>query len=428
MKPASDFISLRNQIRAVVEGHCSVKFIVEELLECIDQQEAHIQAWSYLDRAAILQKADDLDRGSALPARGLIFAAKDNYDTHDMPTAYGSPIYQNHQPGRDASSIASLRIAGALLLGKTVTTEFAHVYPGATHNPWNVEHTPGGSSSGSAAAVASGMVPAALGSQTTGSVIRPAAYCGTVGYKPTYGVINVSGMLANAPSFDTVGLFTRSVDDAGVVLSLLVGDPIKPIEPISIKSMRIGFCRTPYWDRADAEAHSLLEQAVRELESQGAIISDFDGAGAFDDLLAIHQLVSGYEFARTLAHERLYAAPDQLSDDLRYGRMQTGLDTDYDQYVTAQKKLQSARQLMDQAFADIDVVVSLPAPGAAPQGLRKTGDAIFNMPWTAMHTPVMTLPSFKSASGLPMGLQVSAARYHDQHLLSCASAITQVFQ
>lgn len=417
---------LYEQIAAVADGQLTVTAIVEELLEQIEQKDTTVQAWSYLDRNTVLKQATELDRGPALPARGLIFAAKDNYDTHDMPTAYGSPIHTGHQPGRDAASVASLRIAGALLLGKTVTTEFAHVYPGPTRNPWNPEHTPGGSSSGSAAAVASGMVPAALGSQTTGSVIRPAAFCGTVGFKPSYGVINASGMLANAPSFDTIGIFTRSVDDASVMYSLLTGEPITALETAPVKSMRIGFCRTPYWQRADEEARVITEQAADTLARAGAHVTDFEAADVFAGLSELNQQVSGYEFARTVAHERLYAA-DQLSDDLRDGRMQTGLQTRYAEYIEAQKKFQIARQKLDAAFADIDIIIGLPAPGAAPVGLRRTGDPIFNMPWTTLHTPAMTLPLFRAANGLPIGLQVCARRYHDQHLLRCASGIAELF-
>lgn len=416
------------EIEAVARGEIRVSDIVRRLLERVEQSDEHVKAWAYLNPDAALDAAAELDSAPQphRPAAGLVFAAKDNFDTHDMPTAYGSPIHANSKPPRDASTIASLRLAGGLLLGKTISTEFAHVYPGPTGNPHNPEHTPGGSSSGSAAAVAAGMVHAAFGSQTTGSVIRPAAYCGTVGYKPTYGHINPSGMMANSPSFDTAGVITRSIDDMALIHSLLVGRPVAQVEAHSLSGLRVGIARTPWWDQADNEAQTTLESSGQTIRAAGAIVDDFDDLGAFDELDTISQRVSGFEFARTMGHERLYAM-SELSADLRDGRMQTGFDTNYETYIEDQKKLASARDTLDRAFENTDVVISLPAPGTAPVGLRRTGSPIFNMPWTSLHTPAMTLPLFSGANGLPLGLQLSARRHDDARLFQFASSIEALF-
>lgn len=418
-------MSVRQQLRGVAQGEFGVRDLVRGMLDRIAARDDTVRAWAFLEPEKALARAQELDSSGTGTLRGLVFAAKDNFDTHDMPTAYGSTVHAGGRPMRDASCVALLRLSGALLLGKTVSTEFAHVHPGPTRNPWDPEHTPGGSSSGSAAAVASHMVPFAFGSQTTGSVIRPAAYCGVMGFKPTYGEVNVSGMLANSPSFDTVGMFARAVDDLVLVRGALLGDDLDPVQAPLIRGLRIGLCRTPHWDEADEEARTLTEDAALALERAGATLCDFDGGSALDDLKALHGCASGYEFARTLAHERLHAM-DTLSADLREGRMNDGLRCDYSAYAGAQAALEKARAVMQREMEAVDVVIGLPAPGPAPAGLRNTGPATFNLPWTALHMPVVTLPLFRAASGLPVGLQICAQRRRDRHLLACATAIEAV--
>jgi len=420
------------QINDVQAGRLRVREIVESLLECVDRNEPDVRAWAHLDRNALIQLADYQDRERAAgrasnqPLHGLVFAVKDNFDTCDMPTAYGSTIHAGCQPFRDASCVATLRMGGAALMGKTVTTEFAHVYPGATGNPFNPKHTPGGSSSGSAAAVAAAMVPFAFGTQTTGSVIRPAAYCGVVGFKPTFGDVNVTGVLPNAPSFDTVGMFARSVADVAFVHGTLLDIDVNSFDPLPVSGLKIGLCRTPWWDRADDVARQSLEDASDILQSAGATITDFDPPGVFDDLETLSQVVSGFEFSRTIAHERRLAE-SELSADLREGRMRSGLNTRYEVYADAQRRLRAARDRADHAFESVDLVMSLPAPGPAPLGLRRTGDAVFNMPWTTLHTPALTLPAFSSDDGLPMGIQLSAKRHSDRRLMAQTLAVADLF-
>lgn len=428
MQPATrntDAMSAVETAAAVHAGTLSAEAAVAAALDAIATGDGRIEAWIHVDREGALAAARRVDRDGA---RGLLagvpFGAKDNMDTHDMPTGYGTPVHAGKTPSRDASCIAMTRMAGAVLLGKTVSTELAHRFPGATRNPWNPAHTPGGSSSGSAAAVAAGMVPFAFGSQTTGSVIRPAAYCGVVGYKPTWGDVNASGMLANTPSFDTVGVMTRSVEDLALVRAGLLGEPYRAVEPAPIGTIRVGLCRAPFWDRADEETRRLIEGAAAALERAGAAVADFDDCGAFDDLEPLNRHVSGFEFARTLGHERLYAL-ERLSASLRDGRLRDGLVTTYEEYAGAQRGLEQRRLRLDEAFRAHDVLVGPAAPGAAPEGLESTGSATFNMAWSTLHAPAVTVPVLRAANGLPIGLQVAAARRADARLLDCAATVMQ---
>jgi amidase len=409
--------------QAIADGTSTPSALLEEHLAVIAQREPQVRAWIHLDRDGARARARALDAVPAAgPLHGIPFGIKDNIDTCDMPTGYGSAIHDGFRPARDASCVAAMRLAGANPLGKTVSTEFAHRAPGATRNPHDPAHTPGGSSSGSAAAVACGMVPIAFGSQTTGSVIRPAAYCGVVGFKPTYGQFNPSGMLANTPSFDTLGVMARAVEDIALVRRALLDDSLPAFAPAALAGVRVGVCRTPWWDQASADAHALLEDGAAALARAGAVVGDFADNGAFDGLEQANLAVSGYEFARTLAHERLHAC-DRLSAVLRDGRMADGLRGTYAAYVAALQRLERARLQLDQAFAAVDLVLTLPAPGAAPAGLAATGSAIFNMPWTSLHTPAITVPVARDRHGLPLGLQLVAQRYRDDSLLALAHTV-----
>jgi Asp-tRNA(Asn)/Glu-tRNA(Gln) amidotransferase A subunit family amidase len=408
---------------ALASGHSTPSAVLEEHLAIIDAWEGEVRAWTYLDREGARIRARGLDRtGDRGPMHGIPFGIKDNIDTADMPTSYGSEIHAGHVPARDAACVACLRLAGANPLGKTVCTEFAHVAPGATRNPWNPAHTPGGSSSGSAAAVASGMVPVAFGSQTTGSVIRPAAYCGVVGYKPTYGDFNVAGMLANTPSFDTLGVMTRCVADLVLVRRAVLDASIPDLGIASLRGARVGLFATPWIERADAATRRLLETAATTLSRAGARVADFDVGGAFEGLEDANRVVSGYEFARTLAHERRVDS-DRLSRALREGRMADGLRVDHAAYAQARERLEWARGQLHSALSEVDFVMTPAAPGTAPQGLHATGSAEFNMAWTTLHVPAITLPVGTGDAGLPLGLQLVARRYADDPLLAFAESV-----
>ena len=310
-----------------------------------------------------------------------------------------------------------------MALGKTICTEFAHRHPGKTANPWNIEHTPGGSSSGSAAAVASGMVPIAIGTQTTGSVIRPAAYCGVIGYKPSYGDFNISGVLANTPSFDTLGFFSNCVDDLVLVRKALLDDSIPEMEQVSLKGARVAIAIKPHWVTACASSQQMIAEAARVLESAGAVVIDFDDCGAFENLSEWNVEISGYEFARTLAHERRVSL-QKLSKILRDGRMADGLRVVFSSYQDAKKNLEALRVKLDQALNKVDFVICPSAQSAAQKGLDSTGSADFNMAWTSLHCPVISLPvAQEKNTGLPLGLQIVGARYQDDRLIKFADSV-----
>jgi Asp-tRNA(Asn)/Glu-tRNA(Gln) amidotransferase A subunit family amidase len=429
LNPASSSRTASDIIAAIATGASSASQILEEHLAIIDDREDDVRAWAFVDREAARNRAREIDRGASPQGvlHGVPLALKDNIDTHDMPTGHGTPIHACNKPGRDAACVASLRLAGGIALGKTVCTEFAHRAPGVTRNPWNPAHTPGGSSSGSAAAVASGMVPIALGTQTTGSVIRPAAYCGVLGYKPTYGEFNVSGVMANTPSFDTLGVMARCVEDLLLVRRALLDDSIPALVRTPLGGARVGICRSPFWEQADSTTQALIEDAASSLARAGARVVDFDGDGAFEDLEQSSVEISGYEFARTLAHERRVAY-EQLSAVLRDGRMADGLRSDYATYVSALERVQHARAQMDEALTNVDFLITPAAPGAAPEGLASTGSAVFNMAWTTLHTPAITLPVATDGHGLPLGLQLVASRHADDRLLCFADSVLQLLR
>src|SRR5690349_2918795 len=260
-------LSASEAAAGIREGKFTAEALISSCLERIDAREAQVKAWVRLDRDFALAQARECDRSTSRgPLHGLPFAAKDIMDTADLPTEYGSPIYKGNRPAADAACVALSRAAGGVLLGKTVTTEFASRAPlGNTTNPHNPAHTPGGSSSGSAAAVGDFMVPLAFGTQTVGSVIRPAAFCGCIGYKPSFGEFSTQGVKQNTASFDTVGLFARAVEDLALFRAALTGFAAKPLAAVSVKDLKIGFCRSMFWERAEGYTKTLLEEAAGTL-------------------------------------------------------------------------------------------------------------------------------------------------------------------
>jgi len=410
-------------LKAIAAGTLTAEAWVASCLERIQDREPTVQAWEYLDRDGALARARELDKsGRGGLARGVPFGVKDIIDTADMPTAYGSPIHRGHQPGRDAGCVAITRAAGAVLLGKTVTTEFGHRYPGKTRNPFNPAHTPGGSSSGSAAAVGDRMIPLAYGTQTTGSVIRPAAFCGTVGYKPSFGDFNHNGVMPNSQTLDTLGAIVRSVEDLALVRSVLLEEPFVPLTPPAMRDLRIGLYRSPFWERAEVDTRSHLEDAARRLSAKGAKVADVDLPGIDAGFEKLFRTISGFEFSRTVSWER-FNWPDALSNVLREGRMKDGLDTSYPDYRQATRRLERLRMEADDVLDGYDALITPSAPGEPPEGLKTTGNAIFNSIWTALGTPAVTLPLFKGPSGLPVGVQLVTGRFTDRKLFDIADAV-----
>lgn len=410
-------------LRAREAGRLTAAAWVASCLERIAAREPAVLAWEYLDRDGALARARELDRaGGGGLTGGVPFGVKDIIDTADMPTAYGTPIHAGHRPGRDAGCVAITRAAGGILLGKTVTTEFGHRFPGKTRNPFNPAHTPGGSSSGSAAAVGDRMIPIAYGTQTTGSVIRPAAFCGAVGYKPSFGDFNNNGVMPNSPSFDTIGVIARSVEDLALMRSVLLEEPFAALKPPTIRDLTIGLYRSPYWERAEAYARSHVEDTAKKLAGMGAKVKDAELPGVGADFEKLFRTISGFEFSRTVSYERLNR-PAALSAILREGRMKDGLEASYEDYRHAMRRLERLRLESDAALGAFDVLITPSAPGEPPKGLNTTGNAIFNSFWTALGTPAVTLPLFKGPSGLPVGLQLVAGRYQDRRLFDIAEAV-----
>jgi len=347
------------------------------------------------------------------------FGVKDIFDTADMPSGYGSPIYTGCRPSFDASAVALPRAAGAILLGKTVTTEFANRHPGPTANPHNPAHTPGGSSSGSAAAVADFMVPLAIGTQTGGSVIRPAAFCGVVGFKPSFGLFPPAGMHPNTESLDTVGAMARSVEDIALFRAALMAIPYeKPAMPE--RAPRLALCRTPHWDRAGPDGKAALETAAARLGAAGAQIIDSELPADCADISEIQHRHSAYEAPRNHAPE-LYRHAALLSDDLlANGRIAAGRKLSLDDFRTAWRRAEQARASAHEWAGGFDAILTLPAPGQAPKTLASTGDAIFNGLWTMLHMPCLTLPAGAGPDGLPVGIQLVGRRHADRRLIDTA--------
>jgi amidase len=355
---------------------------------------------------------------------GLPLGVKDIIDTCDMPTTCGSPIYAAHRPPHDAACVALAREAGAVMLGKTVTTEFANRHPGPTTNPHDAAHTPGGSSSGSAAAVAAGMVPVAFGTQTGGSILRPASYCGVVGYKPSFGTINPTGVKPLANSFDTVGLLARSVDDCALVAGVLSGAvprtaDVRPLE--AVQPARIGLCRTHAWREAEPATVRAVESAAEQLREAGIAVDDVALPDEFAGFLDAQSDVLRYEAVRALAYERT-RHPALLSEWLRQ-ELALGLAISHVRYREAQDLIARCRALFAQAIAPYACLLTASAPGEAPHGLENTGEATFNRLCSGLGVPCISLPGFTGPRGLPVGVQLVGGMNQDVRLLQVAKHV-----
>jgi Asp-tRNA(Asn)/Glu-tRNA(Gln) amidotransferase A subunit family amidase len=390
--------------------------------DCLDRAEerAAVKAWAWLDPEHAMAQARAADRaGRPGLLAGLPVGIKDIIDTADMPTEHGSPIYRGNRPFADAACVALLRMAGAVIMGKTVTTEFANRFPGPTVHPHSPAHTPGGSSSGSAAGVADFQVPAGLGTQTGGSVIRPSAFCGVVGYKPSFGEFSRVGVKLQCPNLDTLGLLCRSLDDLALLRAALLA-----VEPHKIgrsaPAPRIGLCRTPVWDAADGATQALLERTAARLSEAGAVVRDMSFAPEFRDIHEHHRRIFSYEAARNLGYEyeRHY---DQISAVLRETLLTPGRALPLSAYIEALETAEAYRAYLDDVFGEFDVLLTPSATGEAPEGLDSTGDARFNSLWTLAWTPCVTLPAATGPKGLPLGIQLVGARFRDEALFDAAA-------
>ena len=374
---------------------------VEACLAEIAARDGELRAWAAVDAEFARRQARALDAG---PVRGVLHGmpvgVKDIFDTADLPTEYGSPIYAGNRPAADAACIAAARAAGAVILGKTVTTEFATMVPARTVHPRDPRRTPGGSSSGSAAAVAAGMVRFAYGSQTVGSIIRPAAYCGVVGYKPSYGTLSRSGMKMGAESLDTAGVLARTVEDAAL---LVAGSAMRPdlVRLEQLKNPRLGVCRSPNSHHMSREGADAFEETVKRLAAQGATVIHKEMP--FEELDAAASKILVYEMARGLAHEA--AQHRSRISPMLLERIDAGRSISYAEYAKALVYAADCRRRLTVLASDIDAIVTPSATGEAPLGLGSTGNTAMNRLWTLLHGPCVTVPAGEGPAGMPLGIQ-----------------------
>ncbi len=406
-------------VSKIAVGEVTCEAVVRDCIARIEAREGVVKAWVNFDQKRALDQARALDRAPARgPLHGVPIGLKDTIDTCDMPTEMGSPTYRGNRPRSDAACVALLRRAGALILGKTATCEFAGSAPPETTNPHNVAHTPGGSSSGSAAAVADHMVPAALGTQTGGSILRPSSFCAIFGYKPTYNTINTMGTWPAACSIDTIGWLARSIDDIEMLTAVLRMQAPQPPRPLS-RVPRIGVWRTDLWNTAQPETKAAVEEAATKLGKAGATVRDIELPDAFTGLHIVARSTIGfYERAACMAsawdNQREMLSPQMR----RY--IENGHKISRDEYVAGLRRLDECRALLSGVFAKFDVLLAPCVPGEAPKGLDATGDPSMQAIWTALHTPTMTLPTHRGPNDLPVGIQLVAQRYDDDRLFACA--------
>jgi amidase len=405
--------------RRIAAAEITAEAVVRDCLDRIAEREPVVHAFAHVDADLALEAARALDRGPNRGAlHGVPIGIKDVIDTADQPTQMGSPIYAGYRPACDAACVAVLRAAGAVILGKTVTAEFAGMTAGATTNPHNPAHTPGGSSSGSAAAVADFMLPAALGTQTGGSVLRPAAYCGVIGYKPTFGAFNRAGLKFAAESLDTIGLMARMLDDVALITSVLLGG--RTGAPVSLSGPpRIGLCRTPLWEEAEPETRHAVEDAAARLAQAGAPLREVTLPDDFAGLkVAARVTVNNYERSKSMASE--WGSHRDLISAKLARAIALGMEMPYADYLAAIRLGESCRAQLPAVFEDFDILLAPCVNGEAPAGLESTGDPGFQAIWTILHVPTMSLPTHQGPRGLPVGIQLVGRRYDDARLLACA--------
>ncbi len=428
-------LSASDAVRLIRDGVIRSEQLIEACLARVRETDGQVQAWAFLDPAYALEQARAADEwrleGRPIgPLHGVPVGVKDIFDTADMPTENGSVLYAGRTPSRDATAVAMLRAAGAVIMGKTVTTEFATYTPGKTRNPHDPAHTPGGSSSGSAAAVAAGMVPLALGSQTNGSVIRPAAFCGVLGFKPTHGLIPRHGMLRLSGTLDHVGLFARTVGDLALLAGQLVGhderDPdTRPRARIPFAEVAaedpplppmLAFVKTPHWEHAEEETKEAFAELIEHLGDRVEEIELFPSA---TEAWGWHRTIMEAEMAANLERE-WEKGRDRLSESLR-AQLDRGREVRAVDYQRALARIRPIHESFVELFEQrYDAILTPAAPGTAPKGLASTGDPSFCTLWTLCGMPAVSLPLLQGTNGLPLGVQLVGPRDGDARLLRTA--------
>ncbi len=417
-------LSLAEAARRIAVGDMTSETYTRGLLLRVRELDDSVQAWAWLDPAYAIARAKDADdrvRAGRTPGalHGMPIAVKDIIATRGVPTGMGSPIYADYVPEQNAEVVDRLAAAGAFAMGKAVTTEFAFLVPSKTRNPWKSAHTPGGSSSGSAAAVACGMAPAAIGTQTNGSIIRPAAFCGVVGYKPGKGVLSTEGILPFSPTLDQPGVFARSVEDAALLVAHLAHSrwTISPQISALKHAPRLVAVRSPVWHLAGEDQRNRFAMDVAGLREAGAVIEEIELPGSFNDAHKVHRTIMLYEAAAgSRAVREAYAA--KFSELLRKA-LEEGDRIGANEYDRALKKREALERDFSRFLDDFDAAITPPAAGEAPSS-ETTGDPSFCTIWTLLGVPAVTIPTGLGSHGLPMGLQIIGNQGESNHLLATA--------
>ncbi|MFC4275822.1 amidase [Achromobacter aloeverae] len=408
----------------IAEKKLSCEELARSTLARIEARDPLVKAWSYVDRDMVIRNARELDKTPPKgPLHGLTVGVKDIIETADMPTQHNSPLYLGHQSGQDAACVAVVRHSGALIVGKTDTVEFAfRGRKAATRNPHNLDYTPGGSSSGSGAAVGDLQVQLAFGTQTAGSVIRPAAYNGIYGMKPTHGAVSREGAKNTSHTLDTIGWYGRSVDDLALLAQAYRLFGTEAARPVALKGLKVGLCPSPAWQHADAYGRAALKAAGRRLEAAGAIVTELALPAAFAGMFDAQNTIMYGEARGALLADYLGPRSHLLAE--HYREVVGNLHGITPQKMCAAYDL-AARCRMDfEALfgPGLDVVLALASPGEPPQGLGDTGNPIFNSMWTLLHVPCVGIPVGKTPKGLPLGVQLVGPRFADDRVLDIARA------
>jgi len=438
---ADETTTLAETITALRDGVVTAEQVAESCLARIDEVDGDVQAWTYLDPEHVRSQARELDAARADgkpmgPLHGIPVGIKDIFDTTDMPTEDGTPLHEGRRPRSDATAVALLREAGAVIMGKTVTTEMALFSPGKTRNPHDATRTPGGSSSGSAAAVAAGMVPLAIGSQTNGSTIRPASFCGVVGYKPSHGLISRHGVLTLSRTLDHVGVFAGSVTDAALIADIMMRYDAKDADmrPKAAPELsrlaaeeppltpKLGFLKPPVWNRADEDTREAFEELAGVLGDQ---VEEVELPTLFEEALAQHKIIQDAEVAVNFGGDyergRERMSP-QLVEIIEHGQAIPAAE-----YIRAVARIPLFLQAIDEVFDRYDAILTPAAPGEAPVG-TPTGDPIFCTVWTLLGMPAVSLPLLSGNNGLPIGVQLVGQRGNDGRLLRTARWLTELVE
>lgn len=427
----TDVISVEDQkspsaaasIEDVASGKTTVFALVSAALARAEEVEDLIQAFCWIDRDAAVEGSEVIDCDGRRPLKGLVIGVKDVIDTADMPTTYGSPLFADYRPARDAEIVATLRRLGGFILGKTCTTEFAMFEPTRTRNPVDLRRTPGGSSSGSAAAVAAGVLPVALGTQTAGSVVRPAAYCGIFGFKPSKGWTSTTGILPLAGSLDTPGILARKLEDLRLVYQAL-RFPTRKVLRTQTELHSVAVLAGTEWGPVEPEVLEVLAEASSRLRARGITVVDLRMPAEWIELPARHETVMVYEVARCLRQllgERVVEiSPSSLST------VERGDATSRDEYDGALEAARQATGVLEHLRSRVEVLLAPSALGVAPEGLEFTGDPIMCRPWTLLGLPAANLPSFRTGGGLPIGIQAVSVSYDDLRFLGYLSILDRI--